>query len=172
MTSAAGRGRVSESKRQLPIHDRALGLLAVRQRSRRELRDRLVRAGYPQEEVDLELATLEEVGLIDDDAFARAVTERALERRPQGRRAVAAALAAKGVDRGTIERAVESLDAAGEEERAFALARTRVGRLGATPPEAAARRLSDFLARRGFAPGLARRAAAAALSIDPGPGDP
>ncbi|MFM8999714.1 MAG: regulatory protein RecX [Actinomycetota bacterium] len=171
MTIPQGRGRAREPKQPLPLHERALGLLAVRQRSRRELRSRLLRAGFEAVAVDEELTALESVGLIDDDAFARSVVEQAAGRRLQGRRAVASALSAKGVDRGTIERALDELDGPGEEERAFALARTRASRLVGAPPEAAARRLTDFLARRGYAPGLARRAAAAALSVDPDPAD-
>lgn len=172
MTLGDRRGRArGEAKQPLPLHERALGLLAVRQRSRRELRSRLLRAGFEPEAIDDELTHLEAVGLIDDEAFARSVVEQAAGRRMQGRRAVAASLSAKGVDRGTIERALEEIDGPGEEERAFALARTRVSRLAGAPPEAAARRLTDFLARRGYAPGLARRAAAAALAVDPDPGD-
>lgn len=171
MTIGAQRERAREPKQPLPLHERALGLLAVRQRSRRELRSRLVQAGFEPDAVDEELAALEAVGLVDDDAFARSVAEQTAGRRLQGRRAVVSALAAKGVDRTTIERAIDQLEGPGEEERAFALARTRASRLAGAPPDAAARRLTDFLARRGYAPGLARRAAAAALSFDPDPGD-
>ncbi|MFM7719045.1 MAG: hypothetical protein ACKO8G_06105, partial [Actinomycetota bacterium] len=64
------------AKQPLPLHERALVLLAVRQRSRRELRSRLLGAGFPEHEVDEELAALESVGLIDDGAFARAAAER------------------------------------------------------------------------------------------------
>lgn len=171
MTIGQGRGRAREPKQPLPLHERALGLLAVRQRSRRELRTRLLQAGFEPEAVDAELVVLEEVGLIDDEAFARSVAEQGAGRRMQGRRAVAASLSAKGVDRGTIERALDGLDGPGEEERAFALARSRASRLAGAPPQAAARRLTEFLARRGYAHGLARRAAAAALAVDPDPGD-
>src|SRR3972149_3983404 len=45
------------------LHDRALGLLAVRPRSRRELRDRLLRAGVEAAEVDEELVGVAEGGL-------------------------------------------------------------------------------------------------------------
>ena len=67
-------------------HERALGLLAVRPRSRRELERRLLQAGFEPEEVADVLERLERVGLIDDEAFARQVAEHAL-RRPALRRA-------------------------------------------------------------------------------------
>jgi len=49
--------------------------LAVRQRSRRELERRLVQAGFDPDAVEAELVRLEEVGLIDDAAFAAALVE-------------------------------------------------------------------------------------------------
>jgi regulatory protein len=88
---------------KLPLHERALRLLAVRPRTRRELETRLVRAGFEPDEVAVELTRLEEVGLVDDARFATEFAEHALDRRLQGRRAVAADLSAKGVDRGLIE---------------------------------------------------------------------
>lgn len=169
-----GRARAKGTKKPLPLHERALGLLTVRQRSRRELRTRLIGAGFSPEDVDVELAALAEVGLVDDDAFARSVVEQGMGRRLQGRRAISSGLAAKGVDRGTIERALQEVGADGEdgeEARAFELARTRASRLSSVAPEAAARRLTEFLARRGFGISLARRAATAALSMDPDASD-
>jgi len=73
---AADRG--SRGKRK-DIHERALGLLAVRQRSSRELERRLVQAGFEPEAVADELDRLEQVGLLDDEAFARAVVESRLQ---------------------------------------------------------------------------------------------
>jgi hypothetical protein len=70
------------------IHERALGLLAVRQRSRRELERRLVQAGFEPDAVEVELARLDQVGLIDDAAFAAAVVESRMGARGESRRAV------------------------------------------------------------------------------------
>ena len=64
------RSRGHPGKRK-DIHERALGLLAVRQRSRREIQRRLERAGFGPEEVREELDRLQQVGLIDDEAFSR-----------------------------------------------------------------------------------------------------
>lgn len=143
-------------------HDRALRLLSVRQRSRRELQTRLLRAGFEPDEVRNELDRLEEVGLVDDARFAAEYVEQAVTRRLQGRRAVSTALAAKGVDRRTIE---DALDGVGGEdpERLERLAESRAARLASLPPETAHRRLVSFLVRRGHDPGAARQAASRAL---------
>jgi len=90
-------------KHPLDPHERALRLLSVRPRSRRELQTRLLRAGFDAEEVGQELSRLEEVGLIDDEAFARQVAEHEVVVRGSGRRAVVDRLMAKGVERATVE---------------------------------------------------------------------
>ena len=54
----AGAGEVGRGKRK-DCHERALGLLAVRQRSRRELERRLLQAGFEDDEVQESLERLE-----------------------------------------------------------------------------------------------------------------
>jgi regulatory protein len=147
--------------------DRALNLLSFRDRSSRELEQRLLRAGYEPDEVVAALEGLQRVGLVDDERFARAVVEQQAGRRLSGRRAVAAALFAKGVDRATAEAALQELDEPGaERERADELARSRARRMMGLPPEIAFRRLSGLLARRGYPPAVCREAARSALAIE------
>ena len=147
------------------VHERALGLLAVRQRSRKELERRLVQAGFDPEEVGTELVRLEQVGLIDDEAFARAVVQSRMGSRAESRRVVAGKLAQAGVDRDAASAALED-DSEGDEERAFRLAEAKAVRLRGADPAAAYRRLFGLLARRGYAPELARRAASKALAVE------
>jgi regulatory protein len=149
---------------RLDCHDRALGLLAVRARSRRELQQRLLRAGFEAVEVEDELARLEAVGLVDDESFARQVVEHELTVRRSGRRAVVGRLAAKGVDRATIEQAL--VEGGGSDpERALEVARARASRLQGLPREQAFSRLVGYLARRGYDPSVARGAARQALEV-------
>lgn len=158
------------AKQPLDLHERALRLLAVRPRSRRELEIRLLRAGFERDEVQDELIRLEAVGLIDDEAFARELAEHHVSARRSGRRAVVGALAAKGVSRSVIEEAVAGL-AEDEAERARTLARERAGRLAGLPPDKAFGRLSSLLMRRGYEPGTAREAARSALRLVEGEED-
>ncbi|HEU4355582.1 MAG TPA: regulatory protein RecX [Actinomycetota bacterium] len=152
-------------KHPLDCHERALRLLSVRPRSRRELELRLLRAGFDPEEVSGELDRLEAVGLVDDERFAREFAEHQFVRRRAGRRAVASGLAAKGVDRQTVERAL--VEVSGDDaQRADDLARSRVERLRGVGPEKAFTRLVSFLVRRGHDPQTARRAARSALGLD------
>ncbi len=151
--------------RALDLHARALRLLAVRARSRRELATRLRQAGFDPDAVEEELARLEVVGLIDDERFAREFARHQLQVKLAGRRAVVSSLVAKGVDRETVERTVGELGG-DDAERAEALARARAPRLAGLPPERAFPRLVSFLVRRGHGPEVARRAAREALALD------
>ena len=156
--------RGSGGKRK-DVHERALGLLAVRQRSRRELERRLVQAGFEPEEVADELERLERVGLLDDEAFARAVVESRMGYRGESRRVVAGKLAQAGVA-GDV--AIEALDGApeAEEDRAQRLADAKAPRLSGLEPNVAFQRLYGFLARRGYGPEIARRVAGRALAAE------
>jgi regulatory protein len=162
-----GPRRSREPKHPLDCHERALRLLAVRPRSRRELQTRLLQAGFEAQEVADELARLDAVGLVNDAGFARAVAEHQLTARRAGRRAVASALAAKGVDRGTIDATLEEFGGS-DAERAEELARARAPRLSGLPFDKAYARLVSFLIRRGHDPETARVASRRALGVGAG----
>jgi SOS response regulatory protein OraA/RecX len=67
------------------------------------------------------------------------------------------------VARDLAEHAVDEASGDDEEVRAEELARSRLGRLGNLPPEAAYRRLLSFLQRRGYSGEVARIACRRAL---------
>jgi regulatory protein len=150
-------------------HERALGLLAVRPRSRRELERRLLAARFESEEVHDVLTRLERVGLVDDEAFARQFAGHRFGSRREGSRAVVQGLRAAGIAPSLAE-AVTRDAPDDDEERAAELARSRVSRLGGVPPEKAFARLSSLLMRRGYGPEIARSAARKALEIPLGDG--
>jgi regulatory protein len=145
-------------------HERALGLLAVRPRSRRELERRLLAARFESDEVQEVLTRLERVGLVDDVAFARQYAEHRFGARKEGSRAVAQGLRAAGIDPAIAETAAEAAPG-NDEERAADLARSRATRLSGVAPEKAFARLSSLLMRRGYSPQIARSAARKALEI-------
>jgi regulatory protein len=159
-------GRDAARSKTKGCHERALGLLAVRSRSRRELERRLLQAGFDAAEVFDELVRLEEVGLIDDEAFARQVVDHEIAGRRSGRRRVASVLARSGVSSSVLEGAISGMDDDGEEDRARDLATARARRLGGLEPSKAFGRLTAYLMRRGYAPDLARRASRHALELD------
>jgi SOS response regulatory protein OraA/RecX len=117
----------------------AAAALRHRDRSRREVEERLARAGVDADERDDALETLERLGYLDDTRFAAGRAE-ALAARGFGDEAIRHDLAEHGVAAEAVEAALGAL--APESARAQEL----VERLGATAKTAAA------LTRKGFAP--------------------
>jgi regulatory protein len=144
--------------------DRALGLLGYRARSRAELSQRLIQAGYDRDEVAAALDDLEAVGLVNDEQFARQLATQELQARGSGRRLVLAALRRAGVNVELAERVVDETAPHDEEARAEELARHRLGRLRSVDDATAHRRVVSYLLRRGFDGHVARAAALRALS--------
>ncbi len=134
--------------REEEAQQRALRLLAFRPRSIAELRQRLERAGMTEDAINRVVARLRAVGLLDDAAFAQSWAESRARTRPRSRRLVAQELRRKGVDEAEIEAALRAMP--DDEVIALQLARTRLPRLRALAPLERRRRLSQWLARRGF----------------------
>ena len=103
------------------------------------------------------------MGLIDDEAFARAVAEHAFGTKKQGRRAVATKLAAAGVAAEASAAVVEESVGA-RRARAEELAAARAGRMrGRGPDKAFARLYVVLVSAAAIAPEVAREAARRAL---------
>jgi regulatory protein len=146
-----------------PAKERALRLLAVRSRSREELRKRLGRAGMDAGDIEAALDDLESVGLVDDEKFAKELATHQLHRRGAGRRMATAALRRAGVDPRLAERVVDETAPEDEATRAEGLARIRIERLRGLEDETAYRRLVSYLLRRGYEGGVSREVARRAL---------
>jgi len=137
--------------------------LSVRPRTRAELAKALARKQISEEVIAEVLDRYDEVGIIDDGAFARAWVSSRHHGRGLARRALANELRQRGV---VSEVAAEALDTLDEDEEA-ATARALVDRkLRSTTgtPEAVFRRLVGMLARKGYPPGVAIRAVKDALA--------
>jgi len=88
---------------------------------------------------------------VDDERFARNWTEYRLLHSPSGRRRLEAELRQKGVDAHIVDRVLSELLPPEVEQRLCVEAAVgRARRLHREPPEVRRRRLSAFLARRGF----------------------
>jgi len=131
--------------------EKALRLLAVRARSRKELTDRLLRAKYSQETVDWVLQELERLGLVDDTQFAVMFARSRMITKPEGSFLLRQELKQKGLTDDIIEKAVaEAYKEKSESQVAWELAQKRKKSLQSVEEIKAKKRLSDFLLRRGF----------------------
>ncbi len=132
-----------------------LNQLTGRARSRRELADKLAQKNVPDELATRLLDRFEEVGLVDDAAFARTWVEDRHTSRGLAPRALAQELRRKGVDDEVAREALDQIDGDEQEATARALVRKKLRSLERFDEPTRTRRLVGLLARKGYAPGLA-----------------
>ena len=149
-----------------------LDQLTGQARSRRELADKLAAKNVPDDVAGRLLDRFEEVGLVDDEAFARSWIASRQPGKGLARRALAQELRRKGVDDEVARAALDEVDPDDEEAAARALVRKKLRSLSRVDETTATRRLVGMLARKGYPPGMAfavvRDELGAADSTEPG----
>ncbi|GAB1327172.1 recombination regulator RecX [Streptomyces sennicomposti] len=140
-----------------------LRLLTGTPRTRKQLADALRKREIPDEAAQEVLSRFEEVGLIDDSAFADAWVESRHHGRGLARRALARELRTKGVDATLIDEAVGRLDADQEEATARELVARKLRSTRGLDRDKRLRRLAGMLARKGYSQGLALKVVRQAL---------
>ena len=132
-------------------HEEALNYLSYRPRSEAELQSHLLKSDFAEATVADVLDRLREVGLVDDDAFARYWVENRARFRPRGKRMLVQELRQKDIASSVIETTLTQYD---EVAAAQQVAAEQARRLAHLPPDLFRRRLWDRLMRRGFSPDI------------------
>jgi regulatory protein len=132
-------------------YEAALRLLDYRPRSESELKERLARRGFGEDNVVTAIARLREQGLVDDLAFAQFWKENRQSFSPRSQWLTRHELKQKGVDDEVIERVVADVD---DEGSAYQAAIARAHSLPVADYEGFRRRLGEYLKRRGFGYGV------------------
>ncbi|MDI5967023.1 recombination regulator RecX [Streptomyces sp. SL54] len=140
-----------------------LRLLTGTPRTRKQLADALRRREVPDDVAEHVLSRFEDVGLIDDAAFASAWVESRHHGRGLARRALARELRTRGVESGLIDEAVNQLDSEQEEQTARTLVERKLASTRGLDRDRRIRRLAGILARKGYGEGLALRVVRRAL---------
>ncbi|GHJ96065.1 MULTISPECIES: recombination regulator RecX [Streptomyces] len=140
-----------------------LRLLTGTPRTRRQLADALRKREIPDDVAEEVLARFEDVGLIDDAAFADAWVESRHHGRGLARRALARELRTKGIDPGLVQEAVNQLDSEQEEVTARELVERKLRATRGLERDRRLRRLAGMLARKGYPEGMALRVVRQAL---------
>ncbi|MFE9427205.1 RecX family transcriptional regulator [Kitasatospora sp. NPDC006697] len=143
-----------------------LRLLTGTARTRKQLADALRKREIPEEVAEEVLSRFEEVGLIDDTAFAAAWVESRHAGRGLARRALARELRNRGVAGAVVEEAVAQLDPEDEAVAARALVDRKLRGTAGLDRQVRIRRLVGVLARRGYPEGLAFRVVRDALEAE------
>lgn len=145
-----------------------LDQLTGRARSRADLEKKLASKGVPADVATRLLDRFEEVGLVDDAAFAREwVAQRSsAQGRGLARRALAQELRRKGIADDVVAEAVDEVDHDDEVEAARALVRRKLRSVAGLSEDKAVRRLVGMLARKGHSSGVAFRVVREELGAD------
>ena len=138
--------------------DRAVGYLAARARSTREIEQKLLQAGYRPCTVEMVIYKLQRENLLDDADFARQWVE-SRQTHKLGRSRIAQELRRKGVSQEEAEEALSVIDDEDQLAGAVALVEKAVARI--KPGEdirKASSRIAGMLARRGYSWDIAKQA--------------
>lgn len=146
-------------------HHVSITALARRGLSRRETERHLRDRGFDEQQIADEVARLERDGYLDDVALAQNLVGTLQERKGLGRSAIAAELTRRLLAPAAIEYALDLIDTGDELSRARDLAVKRARQLSSLDRDTAVRRLSAFLARRGYGGSTIRAAVDHALPL-------
>lgn len=128
-------------------YQQAMLFLSYRARSEKEIRQNLKKHEISEDIIEATIERLRGANLVNDNEFAQAWVENRSTFRPRSRRALAMELRQKGLDDETAHSAVSGVN---EEMLAYEAAQKRLGRLKGLEWNDFRKKLSEFLARRGF----------------------
>jgi regulatory protein len=131
--------------------------LTAAPRSRSQLEQVLCRKQCPEHIASAVLDRMEEVGLVDDTAYAGMLVRSQQAGRGLARRALAQELRRKGVDDETARAALDEVDPHDEEDRARELVAKKLRTMSGLDPLVQTRRLAGMLARKGYPSDLSMR---------------
>ncbi len=144
-------------------HNVSLNSLTRRGMSKREVERTLRAKDLDDDVIAAEVERLEGSGLVDDLALAQNLVGTLQERKGLGRSGIAAELTRRLLSPAAIEYALELVDTGDELARARDIAVQRARQLAGYDRETAVRRLSAYLARRGYSGSTVRAAVDHAL---------
>ena len=146
--------RIEQKEAAEQARQAALRLLNYRPRSAAEIRSGLRKKGYADDIIQPVIDRLTAVDLLNDEAFARYWVEQRETFKPRSQFALRQELQQKGVSRGIIDAALESVD---EESAARQAAQKKARQLSRLTEESFRAKLGGFLQRRGFHYGLIKQ---------------
>lgn len=169
--------RLFKAQQFQQVYESAIKFLSYRPRSAREVELRLRKKGHDPDEIATVMERLRNRGYVNDEEFARFWVGNRMAFNPRGPRLLKSELRQKGVSQDVVDsvmqeqveaqqeavqQAAQVAEAWGEQNadeelapgtdlaNALALARKKWRTYGSLDPQTARRRLSGFLARRGY----------------------
>ena len=141
--------------------------LTMAPRSRVELERKLAQRGCDPEVAGVVLDRMEEVGLVDDAAYAAMFVRAKQSTRGLARTALRAELRRKGVPPDVVAGALDQVSEEDERDEAARLVAKKLATMHGLPAATQARRLAGMLARKGYPGSLAHQVVREALENAP-----
>lgn len=163
-------GRDGDDEPFEPIADpETVESLLVRKLARRSLSEAEVLAFAVQEgltaaQANTILDRLRDLGYVDDRALAEQLKHALSERKGQSKAVVARAMSGRSIDRDIITEVLDDIEQEDELGVATELARKRASQMSGLDKQTLERRLTGFLARRGYPGHIVREAIAPVLT--------
>lgn len=132
------------------IYAKVVNFSTIRPRSEKEIYDWFKRKKVPEDVAEVVFNRLKNLDLVDDLAFSKWWIEQRSTFRPKSKRAIQFELRKKGVNGEIISSLLSEWDSEDEETIALSLAQKRYKRLTHLPIEDQKKKLTQFLASRGF----------------------
>jgi regulatory protein len=138
--------------------DRAVNLLTYKQRSIKELRERLLEKDWTNSEIVEEvIKKLESYGYLNDAQFAKSFAASKIRQKPVGKRVLQQKLAERKLDKETVSEAIEKAFEETPETEIIDRAIEKRLRVKGKPTEREdVKKFYDFLLRQGFSYDLVR----------------
>lgn len=87
----------------------AASFLKTRERSKKEIRDKLKSKEYSENSIEKVLEKLERLNIVDDKRFAEMFVRDRMKLKPKGKRVLSLELAQKGIDKDIIEEVLDEM---------------------------------------------------------------
>jgi len=147
---------ILDSENEEMAKQKALRYLSIRPRSKKEIRDYLLRKEIPAEVSERVIGRLESLKMLDDNAFARMVCRDALAKKPAGAKMLRQMMMKKGVPPSLVESVLAEFSTPESEfQMAMKAAERQSARIGRSSRQLdddhIKKKILDYLVRRGFA---------------------
>lgn len=140
----------------ISCRDYALRLISFKDRTEKEIKDRLLQKGFSEEEAEGELCFLHEYGYINDEVYAKSFAADAVNLKKWGRQRIVRELCRRGIDKCTAETAAENACSDPHDMLVSEMKRRFDGADMGSIKERS--RIFAYFARRGFSPSEIRGA--------------
>lgn len=133
---------------RLKAKNKALSLLSYRQRTSKEITDKLTKEGFSKETINETIEFLKEYKLIDDLAFAKSFMEAKVKK--YGPNKIKYDLYKKGIPKDIIHEVLNDYTSSDEYAQALELAKKKIKSYKGEDKKSKYRKLGSFLQRKGF----------------------